>query len=91
MKGKLDGTSLRVPVPTGSITDFTAIVKTTTVEEINAAFKAAFEETLRKHVRQQIGAVPKVTSTRTTIVLETVKEDPRITIPKDLVLPGSRG
>ncbi len=24
MKGKLDGTSLRVPVPTGSITDFTA-------------------------------------------------------------------
>ena len=28
MKGKLDGTSLRVPVPTGSITDFTAILKT---------------------------------------------------------------
>ena len=26
MKGKLDGTSLRVPVPTGSITDFTAIL-----------------------------------------------------------------
>ena len=28
MKGKLDGTSLRVPVPDGSITDFTAILKT---------------------------------------------------------------
>ena len=41
MKGKLDGTSLRVPIPVGSITDFTAIVRSTTVEEINAAFKAA--------------------------------------------------
>ena len=28
MKGKLDGTSLRVPVPTGSITDFNAILST---------------------------------------------------------------
>ena len=26
MKGKLDGTSLRVPVPTGSITDFNAVL-----------------------------------------------------------------
>jgi glyceraldehyde 3-phosphate dehydrogenase len=41
MKGKLDGTSLRVPIPVGSITDFTAVVPTTTVEEINAAFHAA--------------------------------------------------
>jgi len=43
MKGRLDGTSLRVPVPDGSITDFTAIVRSTTVEEINAAFRAAAE------------------------------------------------
>jgi glyceraldehyde 3-phosphate dehydrogenase len=43
MKGRLDGTSLRVPIPVGSITDFTAIVRLTTVEEINAAFKAAAE------------------------------------------------
>ena len=43
MKGRLDGTSLRVPIPVGSITDFTAIVRSTTVEEINAAFKAAAE------------------------------------------------
>jgi hypothetical protein len=28
MQGKLDGTSLRVPVPTGSITDFTGLLKT---------------------------------------------------------------
>ena len=44
MKGKLDGTSLRVPIPVGSITDFTAVVPTTTVEAINDAFKAAATE-----------------------------------------------
>jgi len=42
MKGKLDGTSLRVPVPTGSITDFNAILKSTpSVDEINAAYAKA--------------------------------------------------
>jgi glyceraldehyde 3-phosphate dehydrogenase len=42
MKGKLDGTSLRVPVPTGSIVDFTAnLKKSATVEQINAAYKKA--------------------------------------------------
>ena len=42
MKGKLDGTSLRVPIPTGSITDFTGLLNTeATVDEINAAMKAA--------------------------------------------------
>lgn len=42
MKGKLDGTSLRVPVPTGSITDFVAnLKKPASVEAINAAFQAA--------------------------------------------------
>ena len=42
MKGKLDGTALRVPVPTGSITDFTANLKTAaSADEINAAFRAA--------------------------------------------------
>jgi glyceraldehyde 3-phosphate dehydrogenase len=42
MKGKLDGTALRVPVPDGSITDFVAILgKEVTVDEVNAAFKAA--------------------------------------------------
>ena len=48
MKGKLDGTSLRVPVPTGSITDFVAnLKKPASVEEINAAFKAAADGPLR--------------------------------------------
>ena len=46
MKGRLDGTSLRVPVPDGSITDFTAIVRSTTVEQVNAAFAAAAAGTL---------------------------------------------
>ena len=42
MKGKLDGTSLRVPVPTGSIVDFTAnLSKAASVGQINAAFKKA--------------------------------------------------
>jgi glyceraldehyde 3-phosphate dehydrogenase len=42
MQGKLDGTSLRVPVPTGSITDFTGVLKAdVTVEAVNEAFAAA--------------------------------------------------
>jgi glyceraldehyde 3-phosphate dehydrogenase len=45
VEGKLNGTSLRVPVPVGSITDFTATLKrSTTKEEINAAFKKAASE-----------------------------------------------
>src|SRR4051794_24536063 len=42
MKGKLDGTALRMPVQDGSITDFVAILnKEATVDEINAAFREA--------------------------------------------------
>jgi glyceraldehyde 3-phosphate dehydrogenase len=41
MKGKLDGTSLRVPIPVGSITDFTAVLPTTTADAVNDAFRAA--------------------------------------------------
>ena len=42
MQGRLDGSSLRVPVPDGSITDFTGILsRDVTVDEINKAFKAA--------------------------------------------------
>ena len=45
MKGRLDGTSLRVPIPDGSITDFTAILKRdVTVDEINAAYKKASKD-----------------------------------------------
>jgi glyceraldehyde 3-phosphate dehydrogenase len=42
MKGKLDGTALRVPVPDGSITDFVGLLKRdVTVDEINEAFAKA--------------------------------------------------
>ena len=42
MKGRLDGMSLRVPLPVGSITDFTAVVKgNPSVAEVNAAFAEA--------------------------------------------------
>lgn len=48
LKGKLTGDSIRVPVPDGSLTDFTFIVKkTATVAEINAAFKKASETNLK--------------------------------------------
>jgi len=44
LKGKFDGFALRVPTPTVSIVDFVAdLEKETTVEEVNAAFKAAAE------------------------------------------------
>ncbi len=42
LKGRLDGMALRVPVPTGSITDLVATLKRdASVEEINAAYQAA--------------------------------------------------
>ena len=42
LQGKLDGYALRVPVPTGSATDLTVtLTKSATLEEINAAYKAA--------------------------------------------------
>jgi glyceraldehyde 3-phosphate dehydrogenase len=42
MKGRLDGSAFRVPVPDGSITDFTAVIKgEVTVAEVNAAFEKA--------------------------------------------------
>ncbi len=44
LKGKFNGMALRVPTPTVSIVDFVAeLEKTTTVEEVNAALKAAAE------------------------------------------------
>ncbi len=44
LKGKLDGVAMRVPIPDGSLTDLTVILKkAATKEEINAAMKAASE------------------------------------------------
>jgi glyceraldehyde 3-phosphate dehydrogenase len=45
LKGKLDGTALRVPVPDGSVTDLVCVLKReVTVEEVNLAFRRASEE-----------------------------------------------
>jgi glyceraldehyde 3-phosphate dehydrogenase len=48
LKGKLDGYALRVPVPTGSVTDLTVeLAKETTAAEVNAAMKKAAEGPLK--------------------------------------------
>ncbi len=48
LKGKLDGYALRVPIPTGSVTDLTVdLKKAASVEEINAAVKAAADGPMR--------------------------------------------
>lgn len=48
LKGKIAAHSLRVPVATGSVTDCVCMIKkTATVEEINAAFKAAADGHLK--------------------------------------------
>jgi glyceraldehyde 3-phosphate dehydrogenase (phosphorylating) len=42
LKGKVDGMSIRAPVPTGSVTDLTVrVARETTVEEVNDAFRTA--------------------------------------------------
>lgn len=51
LKGLFDGKSLRVPTATGSISDFTVLLKKdTTVEEVNNAFKEASENPLYKGI-----------------------------------------
>ncbi|MCS7085729.1 MAG: type I glyceraldehyde-3-phosphate dehydrogenase [Bacteroidia bacterium] len=48
LKGKLDGTAMRVPTITGSLTDLTAVLnRPATVEEINAAMRTAAEGPLK--------------------------------------------
>ncbi len=49
LEGKLDGISVRVPIPTGSVTDFTVVLKKdVTIEKINNAIKQAAEKELKK-------------------------------------------
>ena len=48
LKGKLDGIAMRVPTPTGSLTDLVAqLDRDVTVEEVNAAMKAASEGSMK--------------------------------------------
>jgi glyceraldehyde 3-phosphate dehydrogenase len=52
LKGKLDGFALRVPVPTGSATDLTFEAgRSTSVDEVNAAVKAAAEGELKGYLK----------------------------------------
>jgi glyceraldehyde 3-phosphate dehydrogenase len=52
LRGKLDGFALRVPVPTGSVTDLTATVsRETSVEEVNEAVRAAAEGAMKGYLR----------------------------------------
>ena len=47
-EGKIGGSGIRVPVPDGSLTDITCYVKhEVSIEQINAAFKAASENDLK--------------------------------------------
>jgi glyceraldehyde 3-phosphate dehydrogenase len=67
LKGRLDGFALRVPVPTGSATDLTFEAgRETTVEEVNAAVKAAAEGPLKGYL----------TYTEDDIVSKDIETDP---------------
>ena len=51
LKGKLDGYAMRVPVPTGSVTDLTVTLsRETTVDEVKAAYKAAADGPLKGYL-----------------------------------------
>jgi len=51
LKGKLDGLSIRVPTPDGSLTDFTAELRCeATGEQINAAFEEAAANSLKGYL-----------------------------------------
>lgn len=48
LAGRLDGLAVRVPTPTGSVTDLTVVLKKeTTAEEVNAAMKAAAQGAMK--------------------------------------------
>lgn len=61
LKGKIDGMSMRAPVPTGSVTDLVVRVgRETSIDEVNAAFRAAAEGPLAGYL--QYTADPIVSS-----------------------------
>ncbi|GAB2819120.1 type I glyceraldehyde-3-phosphate dehydrogenase [Alpinimonas psychrophila] len=71
LQGKLDGFALRVPVPTGSITDLTIQVETpVTAEQVKTAFKAAAEGPLKgilKYTEDEIVSSDIVTDPHSSI------------------------
>ena len=71
LKGKLDGYALRVPVPTGSITDLTILSKRkVTIDEIKAAYKKAADGPLKgilKYTEDEIVSSDIVTDPHSSI------------------------
>ena len=71
LKGKLDGYALRVPVPTGSITDLTILSKKkVTIEEIKASYKKAADGPLKgilKYTEDEIVSSDIVTDPHSSI------------------------
>ena len=58
LKGKLNGNAMRVPTPTGSVTDFTAVVKNPkSVAEINAAFEAASKQGMKGILHYEVDPI----------------------------------
>jgi glyceraldehyde 3-phosphate dehydrogenase len=52
LQGKIDGMSMRAPVPTGSVTDLVVRVgRETTADEVNAAFRAAADGPLEGYLQ----------------------------------------
>lgn len=48
VQGKLHGYAVRIPIPDGSLTDFSVVLeKSVTIEEVNAAFKKAADNELK--------------------------------------------
>ena len=72
LAGKLDGMAVRVPTPTGSVTDLTATLKTeATAEDVNAALKAASEGPMKgvlQYCQDPIVSVDIVGNTHSCIV-----------------------
>ncbi|PXX57924.1 glyceraldehyde-3-phosphate dehydrogenase (NAD+) [Nocardia tenerifensis] len=58
LQGKLDGYALRVPVPTGSVTDLTVTLrKSASIDDINAAYKAAAEGPLKGILKYNVDPI----------------------------------
>ncbi|MFD8169103.1 type I glyceraldehyde-3-phosphate dehydrogenase [Streptomyces cellulosae] len=58
LKGKLDGMAMRVPVPTGSVTDLVVeLSREVTKEEVNAAFQKAAEDELKGYLEYTEDAI----------------------------------
>ncbi|MFF3223609.1 type I glyceraldehyde-3-phosphate dehydrogenase [Nocardia suismassiliense] len=58
LQGKLDGYALRVPVPTGSVTDLTVTLrKSASIDDINAAYKAAAEGPLEGILKYNVDPI----------------------------------